>query len=94
IAVLAYATDELLEDVPALESWLMRTVPDVIRFQVEDAFINGDGVGKPLGILNSPCITTQVRNTATYIYLADIANMWGRRWLGANDYVWIIGQDG
>jgi len=89
IAALCYCTDEQLEDTAALESWLMRNVPNVLRFQVEDAIINGDGVGKPLGIMLSPCLCTQVRDTASHIYLADIANMWSRRYLGVNDYVWL-----
>lgn len=94
IAALCYATDEQLEDTPALQGWLTRTVPDVLRWFVEEAIVQGDGVGKPLGIMNSPCLITQDRDTASHIYLADIANMWSRRWTGVNDYVWLIGADG
>jgi HK97 family phage major capsid protein len=90
IAALAYATEEQLEDTAFLDSWLMRTVPNVLRWYVEEAIINGDGVGKPLGIMNSPCLVTSNRDTASHIYLADVANMWKRRWRGVNDYVWLI----
>lgn len=90
IYALAYATDEQLEDTPFLEGWLTRTVPEVLRWFVEEAIVNGDGVGKPLGIMKSPCLVTSNRDTASAIKNTDIANMWSRRWRGANDYVWLI----
>jgi HK97 family phage major capsid protein len=93
VAALCYATDELLEDASALQGWLTRTVPAELRFLVEEAIMNGDGVGKPLGIMNSPCLVTQQRDTASRILLADILAMWSRRFAGLNDYVWFIGQD-
>lgn len=93
VAALAYATDELLADATALESWLTRTVPEELRFRVEDAIYNGDGVGKPLGIMSSNVVITQDRDTAGKILFADIANMWSRRWAGVNDYVWFVNQD-
>jgi len=93
VVALCYATDELLEDATALESWLNRTVPEELKFKVEDAFMNGDGVAKPLGILTSPCLVTVTRNTGGSILLADILGMWARRWAGVNDYVWLCGQD-
>lgn len=93
IAALCYATDEQLEDTQALASWLGRTVPEELRFQVEDAIYNGDGVGKPLGIMKAPCLISVTRDTASYIKRVDILAMWARRWAGLNDYVWLMGQD-
>lgn len=90
IAALAYATDELLEDVAALESWLGRTVPNVLRWYVESAIISGDGVGKPLGITQSPCLVPVLREDANEVNPSDFANMWARRYLGVNDYVWLV----
>jgi HK97 family phage major capsid protein len=86
---LCYATDELLADATALESWLGRTVPEELRFQVESAFYRGNGVGKPLGIMNSPCLVSVTRIDANEVDQADIANMWARRWQGVDDYVWL-----
>lgn len=93
VAALCYATDELLEDVPALESWLNRTVPAELRFLVEDAVYNGDGVGKPLGVMNSPCLVSVLRVDASKVQVADIVGMYARRWAGVSDYVWFINQD-
>jgi HK97 family phage major capsid protein len=88
VAALCYATDELLEDATALESWINQYVPEELRFRVEDAIMNGDGVGKPLGILNSPALVSAVRTDANEIDHLDIARMWARRWVGVSDYVW------
>ncbi len=90
IAALCYATDEQLEDTQALQGWLLRTVPEVLRWYVESAIVSGDGVGKPLGITAAPCLVSQVRLDANEVNPDDFANMWSRRWTGANDYVWLI----
>jgi len=89
VAALCYATDELLADAVALESWLSRTVPEELRFKVEDAIYNGNGVGKPLGIMNAPALVSVTRQDANQVDQVDIANMWARRWSGVGDYVWL-----
>ena len=89
VAALCYATDEQLADTTALESWLARVVPEELRFQVESAFYRGNGVGKPLGIMNSPCLISPLRAGANLVDQTDIANMWARRWQGVDDYVWL-----
>ena len=88
VAALCYATDELLDDATALESWLSRTVPLELRFQVEYAIIHGNGVGKPLGIMHSPALISILRIGAGLIDATDISSMWARRWAGAGEYVW------
>lgn len=93
VAALCYATDEQLQDTANLESWMGRVVPEELRFQTEDAIIEGDGVGKPLGIMNSPCLISVARHTASYVKFEDIVNMYARRWAGVNDYVWLVHQD-
>ena len=90
VAALCYATDELLADAVALESWLNRTVPMELKFKVEQAIMSGNGVGKPLGILNSPALVTPLRVDASEVDATDIAVMWSRRWAGVSDYVWLI----
>lgn len=54
LTALVYMTEELLSDsAVGLESYLGMKVPRAIAFKVQDAVIQGDGVGKPLGIKNS-----------------------------------------
>ena len=93
VAAVAYATDELLSDTNALESWINREVPNELRFMAEDAIINGDGVGKPLGIMNSPCLISPTRTDLLKVTVADVLAMWERRWAGNSDYVWLINQN-
>ena len=90
VAALCYATDELLADASALESWIGNEVPNELRFNVEAAIINGDGVGKPLGILQSGSLISATRTDASEIDAYDIGRMWARRLPGYNDYVWFV----
>lgn len=46
-------TDELLDDAAALESFIRMQAPEAMLHKVNSAIINGDGVGKPEGFLNS-----------------------------------------
>ncbi len=94
---LTYATDELLQDAPALEAWIGRAFASEFDFKIADAIINGDGAGKPLGILNAPCLVTVTAETgqgATTLVTENIIKMWARRF-GPNTgkYVWLINQD-
>ncbi len=53
------ATQNLLDDARVdLESWLVNKVADKISRLENSAFIDGDGVGKPRGILTYPAGTT------------------------------------
>lgn len=94
---LCYATDELLQDAPALEAWLLRAFQKEFDFKIADSIINGDGTAKPLGILNAPCLVTVTAETgqgATTLVAENIIKMWARRF-GPNtgSYVWLINQD-
>jgi len=50
---LVRVTEELLEDAPALESYLRMKAPSAMLHKVNNAIISGTGAGMPLGILNS-----------------------------------------
>ena len=94
---LTYCTDELLQDMSALEAWIQRAFANEFDFKISDAIINGDGAAKPLGILNSPCLVsvTKVTGQGTSTIVAEnIIAMWARRF-GPNsaNYVWLYNQD-
>lgn len=80
VAALVYTTDEMLEDSTLLSSYLGRIVPGEIRFKAGSAVFRGDGVGKPLGWMNSPSLVTVTRDTGSKILAADIFAMWARMW--------------
>jgi len=97
LTALVVATDELLQDANALESWILSHLPDEIRFRTEDAFINGTGVGMPQGIRASGALVTQAAEAgqaADTIVTQNIVNMWSRMWAPSRrNAVWLYNQD-
>jgi HK97 family phage major capsid protein len=90
-------TDELLEDGPALESWLRTKAPQKMTSKLNTAIIRGNGTGKPLGILESPSlitVTKELSQDADSIVGANISKMWARLYAPLRrDAVWLINQD-
>lgn len=88
------ATDELLQDAAALEGVIMQGFREEFGFLLDDALINGTGVGQPLGIMNSACRVAVTRNTAAHVYSQDIINLWARGYARSRpNFVWFINQD-
>ena len=94
---LCYATDELLQDAVALESWLRDAFKEELQFKIEDAVINGSGAGMPLGILNSPATITVNKETsqvAATLVAENILKMWARLPASSRKTaIWLINQD-
>ncbi len=72
IGIYTQASRELLEDGMTFEEQLGSAMIKSLGFYMDDAFLNGDGSGKPLGILNDPALvvitkeTTQAADTIIY----------------------------
>jgi HK97 family phage major capsid protein len=60
---LLYLTDELLEDAAQLDAFIRAEVPKEISFMTEDEILNGNGVGRCLGILNAPALVTVAKES-------------------------------
>lgn len=93
VAGLVHASDELLEDNPNMNGYILRLLAKKIRFVVEDAIVAGDGVGKPLGLLSAPSLVTQAKSATGSTALAprDVANMVSRLVPGAFDNAfWLV----
>jgi len=97
LAALCYVTDELLEDSVALEGYVTKWFPLEMGFKLDDAVINGDGAGKPLGILSSPARVTVTKETgqvAATIVTNNVLKMWRRLWAQSwANSVWFINQN-
>lgn len=97
LTALCYATDQLLRDSTALESWLIKAFEDEMQFKAEDAIFNGTGVGMPLGILNSPAVVTVSKESsqaANTVVAENILKMWARMPARLRlNAVWFINQD-
>jgi HK97 family phage major capsid protein len=79
LGALVKATDELLDDAAALESYIGMAAPEAVMHKVNQAMLNGNGVGKPSGILDSP-FTVQVAKesaqTADTIVAENVVKMY------------------
>jgi HK97 family phage major capsid protein len=68
-----------------------------MSFKVNDALINGDGIGKPLGILNSSALITISKETgqaADTVLYENIIKMWNRMPVRhRKNSVWLINQE-
>ena len=95
--VLGYVSDKLLRHAPGTASGLLaKAAADEINFLIGDAIINGDGVGKPRGVVGHGATVSQPKETgqaAATIVKANIDKMWARchaSW--RNNAVWFINQ--
>lgn len=97
LTALVPVTDELLEDAPALGSYVQRKAPEVIYYKVNDAILNGSGAGQPLGILNAGCTVTVSKESsqaADTVKAQNISKMWSRmppNWRA--NAVWLVHSD-
>lgn len=91
---LVYATEELLEDSAAFESYIDAVVPQELAFKADDAIINGLGAGQPMGVLNSTATIQQaIQSGETSISANDILAMWSRLFAPyRRNAVWFINQ--
>jgi len=77
----AYATEELLQDTTALQSVLTQAFSEEFAYKVDDGIINGNGAGQMYGVLVSPALVSQVKETgqaADTVVFENIINMWNR----------------
>ncbi len=99
---LAYATEEMLQDAPAISSIIAQTFADEFTFKIDDAILNGTGSGMPLGILktgnggNAALVTIAKESgqAAGTIVMNNILKMWNAlpAYLRSEAY-WLINQD-
>lgn len=91
----AYVEDsnELEQDaITNMGSLLTMMYGEVLAFEEDYAFINGDGVNKPLGILTAPCLVSVSRATASQIHPSDIVNMIARFRGSLDRAVFVVNQ--
>jgi HK97 family phage major capsid protein len=90
-------SDELVEDAPMSSALITRKAGEALQFKVNDAIVNGTGVGQPLGILNAPSLVTvaaEGSQTAGTVHAKNIAKMWARMPASARGRaVWLANQD-
>lgn len=97
LAVLVYATGEMLRSTATLESVVNQVVPQEIAFMSEDAIINGTGAGMPQGVMNAACridIAAEAGQAADTVVAENVSKMWAQLWARSRgNAIWLINQD-
>jgi HK97 family phage major capsid protein len=96
--VFAYISDKLLRQSPGFASnMLEKACAEEISFKVGDAIIEGDGAGKPAGIIghaSTLSIAKETGQAAATVLTANIRKMQARLHTKANaGAVWFVNQD-
>lgn len=87
------SSDELDNDaITSMGGLLQDLFGQAIAFEEDNAFLTGNGVGKPLGILNAPATVAVTRTTASKVGTVDLVNMLARFYRKGGQPVWIISQ--
>jgi HK97 family phage major capsid protein len=90
-------TDELLEDAPQLDNYLRVKAPEVMTSVINLAVISGNGVGKPLGFMNSGALVTVAAETsqpADTLHHRNVVKMMSRMYAPCwPRSVWLMNQD-
>jgi HK97 family phage major capsid protein len=97
LAALVPASDELLEDAMAMEGFIAGQAAAAIRYKANDAIINGNGVARPLGILNAACLVTVAKEsnqTNDTVNATNVAKMYARMpATSVGNSVWLVNND-
>lgn len=91
---LTYASNELLADsAVALEDFLMGEMgfPGAMAHRCDYDYMQGDGVGKPQGVINADATITHTRAAATDVQYEDLTAMMGKMLPTANT-IWVANQ--
>lgn len=95
LTALLYATGELIADAPALTARANRDFGDELLFKTEDAMWEGDGSGKPIGMLahaGTINVAKESGQSANTIVKENIDKMYNRM-RNRTNAVWMINQD-
>ena len=84
-------TDKLLRNSAAAGALVMSLLRKAIIAAEEDAFLRGDGIGKPLGIIGHPAAIRIQRANANQISYNDVVAMFARAKFGGK-LLWIGSQ--
>jgi HK97 family phage major capsid protein len=92
LSAYSVSSNVLLQDSAiGLEKSLMKLFANVIGWTEEYAFLQGNGAGKPLGVLSAAALISVTRATANKISYADVANILSRLLPSSlNRAIWII----
>lgn len=88
------ASREVLADSTMLEQEIGKMLIQALGWDLDYQLINGNGIGKPQGVLNAPSTIKVTRNTGSSIVWADLRAMFAQLHKGyVSDAIWIANFD-
>ena len=78
LTVFARASAEVLADGINMDQQITKAMIKTLAFTLDTAFLTGNGVARPLGILNSPSAVSVTRAGANAVAWADVYGMYSR----------------
>jgi HK97 family phage major capsid protein len=94
LTIYAEAPDELIADAPAFGAFIGVNMPKALSFEEDYSFLQGTGVGEPLGVLKGSGLISVTRDAATGINFDDVINIFTRLLPGSYDNaVWLCAPD-
>lgn len=95
LTVYSLVNNELLTDSGAsFEAFANQAFPEALAFYEDDAFLNGDGAGKPKGVYKSNAVVSVTRSNSNEIAFADVVNMFSRLLpMSMKRACWVIAPD-
>lgn len=92
LTALTRTTNQLLDDsAVSLQDFIMNLLPRVLAHKIETAFFQGDGVGKPQGIITAGATITVAREGTLNVTYDDITSMLGNM-LPSSTSIWVASQ--
>lgn len=85
-------TDKLMRNAPAMSSLVETLMRQALTAAQETAFLRGDGVAKPTGILNSNATIKVNREVANQISYTDLATLVSKMLMQGGTPYWLITQ--
>lgn len=97
LAILVYATDELVEDSALFGDWLMTAVENEFAYRQVEGIISATGAGVPMGYVHAPATIVVSKTTgqaAGTIQNENVNSMWSRFWgPSRKNAVWLCHSD-
>jgi HK97 family phage major capsid protein len=97
VIALVYLTEELFQDTAALDIWVSACMVKELAFVLEDAIVNGDGSGKPQGIMTAGAMiqmAKQVGQASGTIVSENVTDLWRTMWVPSRrTAVWLAHPD-
>jgi len=94
---LFYATDELIADARMLGAIVTQAFGEEVGFKLDDAAINGDGSGKPQGVMSANALVSVAKETGQAsgtVVFQNVTKMWYRLHARSRkNAAWFVNQD-